>query len=114
MPRAARKKRPAAATSHAERVLHGFASPALLDERGVLTLVKGKGAYVWDAEGRKYLDGLAGLWNVAVGYGRAEIGAAMAAQTRELSYAPTLLGFSSLPAQQLAARFVAQLRERWQ
>ena len=85
-------------------LLHGFGSPAGFEERGVLTLVKGRGAYVWDINGRKYLDGLAGLWNVAVGYGRKEIADAMAAQSRALCYAPTLLGFSSVPAQRLAAR----------
>ena len=69
-----------------------------------MTLVKGKGAYVWDAAGRKYLDGLASLWNVAVGHGRREITRAVAAQMRRLEYAPTLLSFSSAPAQQLAAR----------
>ncbi len=85
-------------------LVHGFASPATLERYGPLTLVKGKGAYVWDANGRKYLDGLASLWNVAVGHGRPEIARAIAAQTRQLSYAPTLLGFSSEPAQQLATR----------
>ncbi len=106
MARAMRKSRPPAARRHSGHVVHGFASPAALEERGVVTLVKGRGAYVWDAEGRKYLDGLAGLWNVAVGYGRTEIAKAVAAQTRELNYAPTLLGFSSLPVQQLATRIV--------
>lgn len=86
------------------QLVHGFASPATLERYGPLTLVKGKGAYVWDANGRKYLDGLASLWNVAVGHGRTEIARAISAQTRQLSYAPTLLGFSSEPAQRLAAR----------
>jgi putrescine aminotransferase len=66
--------------------------------------VRGKGVYVWDSEGRKYLDGVASLWNVAVGHGRSEIARAVAAQARTLGYAPTLLGFSSIPAQRLAAR----------
>jgi adenosylmethionine-8-amino-7-oxononanoate aminotransferase len=69
-----------------------------------MTLVKGRGVYVWDADGRKYLDGLASLWNVAVGHGRTEIARAVAAQMRQLAYAPTLLGFSSEPAERLAAR----------
>ncbi len=72
-----------------------------------MVIVKGKGAYVWDAQGRKYLDGLASLWNVAVGHGRKEIARALAAQARQIAYAPTLLGFSSAPAQQLAARIAA-------
>jgi putrescine aminotransferase len=67
-------------------------------------LVKGRGVYVWDAQGRKYLDGLASLWNVAVGHGRPEIARAVATQMRQLEYAPTLLGFASQPAEQLAER----------
>jgi putrescine---pyruvate transaminase len=69
-----------------------------------MELVKGRGVYVWDAQGRKYLDGLASLWNVAVGHGRPEIARAVARQMRQLEYAPTLLGFASAPAEQLAAR----------
>jgi putrescine aminotransferase len=75
-----------------------------MESEGPLTLVRGKGVYVWDERGRKYLDGLASLWNVTVGHGRPEIARAIAAQTRKLSFAPTLLGFSSEPAQRLAAR----------
>ena len=66
--------------------------------------MRGKGVYVWDSEGRRYLDGLSSLWNVAVGHGRPEIARAVAAQARTLAYAPTLLGFSTEPAIRLAAR----------
>jgi adenosylmethionine-8-amino-7-oxononanoate aminotransferase len=82
----------------------GFASPATIEERGPLELVRGKGVYVWDAQGRKYLDGLASLWNVNVGHGRAEIARAVSKQMRQLEYGPTLLGFTSGPAERLAAR----------
>ena len=85
-------------------LVHGFGSPAVSGAEGTLRLVRGKGAYVWDSEGRRYLDGLSSLWNVAVGHGRAEIARAVAAQTRALAYAPTLLGFSTEPAIRLAAR----------
>ena len=64
----------------------------------------GRGIYVWDSEGRRYIDGLSSLWNVAVGHGRGEIARAVAAQIRALEFAPTLLGFSSEPAIRLAAR----------
>jgi adenosylmethionine-8-amino-7-oxononanoate aminotransferase len=87
-------------------LVHGFSSPAATEVEGTVRLVKGRGAYVWDSEGRRYLDALASLWNVAVGHGRAEIARAVAAQTRALAFAPTLLGFSSEPAARLAARIV--------
>ena len=74
-----------------------------------MELVKGRGVYVWDAQGRKYLDGLASLWNVAVGHGRAEIARAVSKQIRQLEYAPTLLGFAPLGLR-LASRFRAVSR----
>jgi adenosylmethionine-8-amino-7-oxononanoate aminotransferase len=101
-----RSKRTRNRPKGAEHLVHGFASPASIEELGPVTLVRAKGAYVWDSEGRKYLDGLSSLWNVAVGHGRAEIARAVATQIRKLSYAPTLLGFSSEPAQRLAKRIV--------
>jgi adenosylmethionine-8-amino-7-oxononanoate aminotransferase len=87
-----------------KNLILGFASPAALEADGPLTLVRGKGVYVWDEDGNKYLDGLSSLWNANIGHGRSEVAAAIAAQTRTLSYAPTLLGFASEPAARLAAR----------
>jgi len=81
-----------------------FASPANIDANGTVRLVKGRGIYVWDASGRKYIDGLASLWNVTVGHGRREIASAVARQMRELEYGPTLLGFSTEIAEDLATR----------
>jgi putrescine aminotransferase len=85
-------------------LVHGFGSPAVAAADGTLRLVRGRGVYVWDSAGRRYIDGLASLWNVAVGHGRAEIARAVGAQARRLGYAPTLLGFTTEPAVRLAAR----------
>jgi adenosylmethionine-8-amino-7-oxononanoate aminotransferase len=54
----------------------------------VPTIVKGEGAYIWDANGRKYLDGLAGLFVVQAGHGRAELAEAAAKQAKELAFFP--------------------------
>jgi adenosylmethionine-8-amino-7-oxononanoate aminotransferase len=99
----ATKKRPERGPRH---LVCGFASPAVIAERGTMQIVKGRGVYVWDAAGRKYIDGLASLWNVNVGHGRASIARAAAKQMRAIEFAPTLLGFSSKPAEELAARIV--------
>ncbi len=104
-PRPPRRRR---ASQH---LICGFASPATIEANGPTVIAKGRGAYVWDAQGRKYLDGLASLWNVAVGHGRAEVARAVAAQIRQLEYAPTLLGFASEPAQRLATR-IARMAPR--
>lgn len=54
----------------------------------VPVIVRGEGAYVWDEQGRRYLDGLSGLFTVQVGHGRSEIADAMAEQARELAFFP--------------------------
>ncbi|MFV2101777.1 aspartate aminotransferase family protein [Micromonospora sp. LOL_024] len=54
----------------------------------VPTIVRGEGPYVWDAQGRRYLDGLAGLFVVNVGHGRTELAEAAAKQAGELAYFP--------------------------
>ena len=47
-------------------------------------LVRGEGVFVWDDQGRRYLDGASSLWYANVGHGRAEINDAISAQLAEL------------------------------
>ncbi len=54
----------------------------------VPVIVRGEGAYIWDDQGRRYLDGLAGLFVVQAGHGRAELADAAAKQARELAFFP--------------------------
>jgi adenosylmethionine-8-amino-7-oxononanoate aminotransferase len=51
-------------------------------------IVRGEGAYIWDDQGNRYLDGLAGLFTNQIGHGRKEIGEAMAKQAEELAFFP--------------------------
>lgn len=54
-----------------------------------LTVIeRGDGCMLWDTDGRRYLDGLAGLFTVNAGHGRTEIAAAAAAQAGDLGYFP--------------------------
>jgi adenosylmethionine-8-amino-7-oxononanoate aminotransferase len=69
-------------------------------------IVRGEGAYVFDAEGKRYLDGLAGLFAVQVGHGREELAEAAARQTRQLAYFP-LWGTAHPMAIELAERMTA-------
>src|SRR5215472_8626889 len=52
------------------------------------TIVRGSGAYVYDQHGKRYLDGLAGLFVSQIGHGRAEVAEAGARQASELAYFP--------------------------
>ena len=53
----------------------------------LLMIQRSEGCYLWDDHGNKYLDGLAGLFCVNIGHGRADIAEAAAAQIKQLSYA---------------------------
>jgi adenosylmethionine-8-amino-7-oxononanoate aminotransferase len=66
-------------------------------------IVKGDGCYIWDDQGRKYFDGLSGLFTVQVGHGRKELGAAAAKQMEELAYFP-IWSYAHRPAIELAER----------
>ena len=66
--------------------------------------VRGEGAYLYDANGDAFIDGLAGLWNNTCGNGRQELADAAAAQMRELGYASGYAGSSNPQAIELAER----------
>ncbi|MDR7590218.1 MAG: aspartate aminotransferase family protein [Armatimonadota bacterium] len=76
------------------------------DHTDPLVFVEGRGAVLRDADGREFLDGLACLWNVNVGHGRAELAEAAAEQMRQLAYATAYVGFTNPPAARLARRLV--------
>ena len=54
----------------------------------VPVMVRGEGAYVWDQHGKRYLDGLAGLFTSQIGHGRTELAEAASKQASELAYFP--------------------------
>jgi adenosylmethionine-8-amino-7-oxononanoate aminotransferase len=66
--------------------------------------VRGHGAILVDADGKEYIDSLAGLWNVALGHGRRELADAAREQMETLSYASGYNGNSNVRAIELAER----------
>lgn len=66
--------------------------------------VRGEGCLLIDADGRQYLDGLAGLWNVIAGHGRRELAEAAARQMETLAYCSGYAGSSNERAIELAER----------
>jgi adenosylmethionine-8-amino-7-oxononanoate aminotransferase len=87
-------------------ILHPATALQAHREQGPKILVEGHGIYVKDLEGRQFIDGLAGLWNVNVGHGRTEIGDAVRAQIGKLGFAPSFFGFSNLPSIELAKKLI--------
>ena len=66
--------------------LHPFTDTRALHEAGARIITRADGVYLWDSNGEKLLDGMAGLWCVNVGYGRSELADVAAEQMRELPY----------------------------
>ncbi|MFG0382595.1 aspartate aminotransferase family protein [Pseudomonas sp. zbq_18] len=85
-----------------EHHLAPFSDYQQLHEKGPRIITKADGVYLWDSEGHKILDGMAGLWCVAVGYGREELVQAAAAQMRELPFYNTFFQTAHPPALEFA------------
>jgi adenosylmethionine-8-amino-7-oxononanoate aminotransferase len=69
----------------------------------VPTIVRGEGAYIYDDRGRRYIDGLSGLFVVNAGHGRRELAETAARQAAELAYFP-VWGYAHPRAVELAER----------
>jgi putrescine aminotransferase len=90
--------------SDAAHFLHPFTDTQSLGARGTRVITRGEGVYLEDAEGRKLLDGMSGLWCVAVGYGRKELADVAAKQMTELAYYNSFFQCATPPGIELAAK----------
>lgn len=84
--------------------LHPFTNHRDMHAAGTHIITEGSGVWLKDAEGRRLLDALAGLWAVNIGYGRREVVDAVAAQMSQLSYYPSFFNSTTEPAIRLAAK----------
>jgi 4-aminobutyrate---pyruvate transaminase len=73
---------------------------------GPMMIERGEGIYVYDDQGKQYIEGLAGLWSVAVGFGEPRLVAAAAAQMSKLPYYHSFSHKSHPSATALAERLV--------
>jgi adenosylmethionine-8-amino-7-oxononanoate aminotransferase len=80
-----------------------FTRMSSYDDSEMPVIVRGEGQYVYDARGKRYLDGLAGLFLSQIGHGRTEVAEAGARQASELAYFP-LWSYAHPQAIQLAER----------
>ena len=81
-----------------------FSDYKSLHEEGTRIITRADGHYIYDSNGHKILDGMAGLWCVNVGYGREELVEAAANQMRELPYYNAFFKTSHPAASQLSAK----------
>jgi len=66
--------------------LHPFSDTNALNERGARVITKANGVFLTDSDGNEFLDAMAGLWCVNIGYGREELAEAAARQMKQLPY----------------------------
>jgi putrescine---pyruvate transaminase len=84
--------------------LHPFAKPT---RERFITIVRGEGSLVWDADGNELVDAMASLWYCQVGHGRTEIADAVAAQIGAIEAYSCFDPFTNAPADALAERIAA-------
>ena len=86
-------------------VWHPFTQMLDYTKQDPLIIVEGKGNYLIDIEGKKYLDGVSSLWVNVHGHQHPEINKAIISQVEKISHS-TMLGTTNVPAIELAQRLV--------
>ncbi|GAB4069494.1 aspartate aminotransferase family protein [Ancylobacter sonchi] len=85
-----------------ETLVHPYTNLVTIRDTGPLILERGQGVWVHDVDGKPYLEGMAGLWCTALGYGNEELVEAAAGQMRKLPFSHIFGGKSHDPAIELA------------
>ncbi len=87
-----------------ETLIHPFTNLASFRDTGPLILERGEGSWVFDGDGKPYLEGMAGLWCTALGYSNRELVDAAVEQFRKLPFQHLFSGRSHDPAIELAEK----------
>lgn len=88
----------------AQHHLHPFSDTHALNEKGARVITSAQGVWLTDSDGNRYLDAMAGLWCVNIGYGRDELADAAARQMRQLPYYNTFFGTTHPPVVALSQK----------
>jgi adenosylmethionine-8-amino-7-oxononanoate aminotransferase len=87
-----------------DHALHPWTHFDSFQREGPLVISRGEGCHLWDAEGRKYLDAVGGLWCTNIGLGRREMAQAIAEQAEKLAFCSTFVDLTNEPAAMLSAK----------
>ncbi|HJV86732.1 MAG TPA: aminotransferase [Noviherbaspirillum sp.] len=79
----------------------------------ISVMVRGEGTYLWDSQGKQYLDGVSGVYCTALGYGREELVEAATNQMRQLSFCSPYMNVTHPSLANLAERLFSILPERY-
>tara|TARA_B110000263_G_scaffold27788_1_gene21201 strand:+ start:255 stop:1634 length:1380 start_codon:yes stop_codon:yes gene_type:complete len=86
--------------------LHPYTNLAAHEEQGPLVITRGEGVYVWDDQNNRYLEGLAGLWCVSLGFSEERLAKAAADQFAVLPYSHTFAHRSTEPVIALSEKLI--------
>ncbi|WP_185983780.1 aspartate aminotransferase family protein [Aureimonas mangrovi] len=95
-----------------EYLLHPVTNARRHEEVGPIVIERGEGIHVYDDEGREYIEGMAGLWSVGVGFGEKRLAEAAYKQMLKLPYYHSFSHKSNEPAIDLAEKLVQMSPER--
>ena len=87
-----------------DHYIHPWTDFSVFHEEGSLVVAEADGAYVYDSDGGRYIDGIGGLWCVNIGYGRDEMAEAIADQVRAIPYYSSFNHLTTPPSALLAAK----------
>lgn len=87
-----------------DHVVHPWTHFDSFRQDGSLVLDRAEGVYIYDRDGKRYLDGVGGLWCVNIGYGREEMARAIADQALKMAYANPFVDVTNAPAARLAGK----------
>ena len=72
-----------------DHFIHPWTEFESFKKEGSIIFQSAKGSYIFDSNGKKYLDGIGGLWCINIGYGRKELGEVAAEQMERMAYFST-------------------------
>jgi putrescine---pyruvate transaminase len=87
--------------------LHPWTNFGPFERDGSLVIARGEGCYLWDAEGRRYLDAVGGMWCTNVGLGRRDMARAIADQVERLAFSNSFVDVTNEPSARLSAKLAA-------
>ena len=84
--------------------IHPWTDFSTFKEEGSMVMANSEGAYVSDSDGKRYIDGIGGLWCNNIGYANEEMAEAIADQARQIHYYSVFGHLTTPPAAELAAK----------
>lgn len=97
--------------NNARHQIHPMIHPQISKDNPPQIIVKGDGVFVTDIDGKSYVDGIGGLWNVNVGHNRPEVKQAISAQMDLISYYSSFAGTTSPPSIELSEKIIEMTAE---